>query len=172
MTKVFISYSHDNDQHQQQVYALTDRLKNDGVDIVLDRDCIGGPDEGWDKWSEMQAEKTEIVLSVFTSEYRKCWDGDQIPGMRLGAIHELKALYRRLYEAGSQTAFYRILTFDDDHRNSIPKFLAGVPAFDVHKNYAEILAWLHLKGAVAFYQPGINLTWLAFNTHSIPVAVS
>ncbi|WP_244072210.1 SEFIR domain-containing protein [Nitrosomonas sp. PY1] len=161
MTKVFISYSHDNAAHQQRVYALADRLKSDGVDIILDRDWdrFGGPDEGWDKWSEMQAEKTEIVLSVFTPEYRKCWDGDQIPGMRLGAIHELKVLYRRLYNAASQINFYRILIFDDDHRNSIPTFLAGLPAFDVHRNYTEILAWLRLKGAAASNQSDINLTW-------------
>ena len=106
MIKVFISYSHDNDTHRQRVHALADRLRNDGVDIILDRDCgPGGPDEGWDKWSELQAEKAEIVLPVFTPEYLKCWNGEQMPGMRLGAIHELKVIYRRLYEAGSRNQF-------------------------------------------------------------------
>ena len=44
MIKVFISYSHDNDAHRQRVHALADRLRNDGADIILDRDCgPGGP---------------------------------------------------------------------------------------------------------------------------------
>ena len=161
MTKVFISYSHDNDNHRQQVYALADRLKNDGVHIVLDRDCEGGPNEGWDKWSEMRAEKSEIVLPVFTPEYRKCWDGEQIPGMRLGATHELKVIYRRLYEAGSQIDFCRILTFEDDHRDSIPTFLKGLPAFDVQRDYTAILEWLRTKGAVTSTKSEIMLNWPA-----------
>jgi len=159
MIKVFISYSHDNEDHQQQVYALADRLIGDGVQVVLDRDCIGGPDEGWDKWSEMQAEKSVIVLPVFTPEYRRCWDGGQIPNMRLGAIHELKVIYRRLYEAGSHIDFCRIVTFDDDHRNSIPTFLKGLQAFDAQRDYAAMLDWLRAKGAVQSESINIQLNW-------------
>ena len=160
MKKVFISYSHDNDAHQQRVYALADRLKNDGVDIVFDRDCTGGPDEGWDKWSEMQAEKADIVLPVFTPEYKKCWDGEQMPGIRLGAILELKVINRRIVESGSHVGFCRILTFEDNHRNSIPMSLKGLPAFDAQRDYAKIIAWLRLKGAAPDpNQTNIPLTW-------------
>lgn len=161
MTKVFISYSHDNDVHQQRVYALADRLKNDGVDIILDRDCgPGGPDEGWGKWSGKQAEEANILLPVFTPEYRKCWDGKQMPNTRLGAIHELKVIYKRLYNAGSNIDFCRILTFEDDHRNSIPEFLSDQPIFDAQRDYTEILAWLRLKGAAPDpSQTSISLTW-------------
>jgi len=161
MIKVFISYSHDNDTHRQRVYALADRLRNDGVEIILDRDCgPGGPDEGWDKWSELQAEKATIVLPVFTPDYRKCWDGEQVPGIRLGAIHELKVLYRRLYNSGSEIKFCRILTFEDDHRNCIPTFLEGLPAFDVQRDYDQIIGWLRQKGAAPDpSQKLFDITW-------------
>ena len=161
MIKVFISYSHDNDAHRQRVHDLADRLRNDGVEIILDRDCgPGGPDEGWDKWSGLQAEKADIVLPVFTPEYRKCWDGEQVPGMRLGAIHELKALYRRLYNAGSEIKFCRILTFEDDHRNCIPTFLQGLPAFDAQRDYVQIIGWLRQKGAAPDpSQAHVDITW-------------
>lgn len=148
MIRVFISYSHDNDIHKKRVHELADRLKRDGVSIVFDRDCgPGGPDDGWDKWSEIQAEKADIVLPVFTPEYKKCWDGEQIPGMRLGAIHELKVLYRRLHNAGNKIEFCRILTFEDAHRNNIPLFLEGLPSFDALKDYEQLIAWLREKGA-------------------------
>lgn len=66
--------------------------------------------------------------------------------MRLGAIHELKVLHRRLYNAGAEIAFCRILTLEDDHRNCIPTFLQGLPAFDAQRDYATILDWLRSKG--------------------------
>ncbi|RKE80852.1 toll/interleukin-1 receptor domain-containing protein [Chryseobacterium sp. AG363] len=35
--KVFISYSHDNDQHKEWVLQLATRLRSNGVDVILDR---------------------------------------------------------------------------------------------------------------------------------------
>ncbi len=161
MLTVFISYSHDDDHHQQRVYALADRLIKDGVKVVLDRDCgHGGPDEGWDKWSGSQAEKADLVLPVFTPTYRRCWDDEQIPGMRLGAIHEQKVLYRRLYDAGSHIEFCRIVTFEAGHRGCIPTFLKGLPAFDAQIDYQHLIGWLREKGAAP--EPAdtpINIAW-------------
>jgi hypothetical protein len=166
MTTVFISYSHDDDSHQQRVYALADHLIKDGVNLILDRDCgPGGPDEGWDKWSETQADKASIVLPVFTPAYRKCWDGEQLPNMRLGAIHEQKVIYRRLYNAGSHIDFCRIITFEDDHRNSVPTFLEGLPAFDAQRDYDQIIAWLRKLGAA----PVIDQTPRKISWPAVPV---
>lgn len=161
MTSVFISYSHDDDVHQQRVYALADRLLKDGVKVVLDRDYKdGGPDEDWDKWSEMQAAKADIVLPVFTPEYLKCWDRKQTPGKRLGAILETKIVFRRVIDAGDQVAFCRPLIFEADHRNCIPDLLKGLHTFDAQTDYAQILAWLRLKGAAPESDSNpINLFW-------------
>jgi hypothetical protein len=81
-------------------------------------------------------------------------------GMRLGAIHELKVIYRRLYEAGSQINFCRILTFEDDHRNCIPAFIKGLPSFDAQRDYSQIIGWLRQKGAAS--DPNlehVDMTW-------------
>lgn len=148
MTSVFISYSHDDNVHQQRVYALADRLLKDGVKVILDRDYKdGGPDEDWDKWSEMQASEAEIVLPVFTPEYLKCWTRKQTPGIRLGAILETKIVFRRIIDAGDKVGFCRPLIFEADHRNCIPDLLKGLHTFDAQTDYAQILAWLRLKGA-------------------------
>lgn len=159
--RVFISYSHDDEQHQTRVYAFADRLKQAGVKVIIDRDCPpGGPDIGWDKWSELQAEQAEIVLPVFTPSYEKCWKGEQLPGMRLGAIHELGVLYRRLYNAGSEINFCRILTFEDEHQNNIPTFLQGLPNFAAQRDFQQILAWLQLRGAApTLTESQTQITW-------------
>lgn len=34
--KVFVSYSHDNEEHKEWVLQLATRLRSNGVDIILD----------------------------------------------------------------------------------------------------------------------------------------
>ena len=34
---VFISYSHDSDEHRKQVLALSERLREDGIETLLDQ---------------------------------------------------------------------------------------------------------------------------------------
>jgi hypothetical protein len=53
MPRVFISYSHDSDEHKAKVRAFAKRLRGDAIDLVLDEDKEpGGPDEGWPAWCE------------------------------------------------------------------------------------------------------------------------
>jgi hypothetical protein len=37
MPTVFISYSHDSTEHSDRVLALSDRLRAEGVDAMIDR---------------------------------------------------------------------------------------------------------------------------------------
>lgn len=51
--RVFISYSHDNEEHKARVYDLAKRLRADGLTVIIDHDMLpGGPPEGWSVWSE------------------------------------------------------------------------------------------------------------------------
>ena len=43
---VFISYTHDSDDHKERVLALADQLRADGIDTRIDR-YIAVPEEGW-----------------------------------------------------------------------------------------------------------------------------
>jgi len=45
-TRVFISYSHDSEPHRERVLALSERLRRDGVETILDRYVQGSPTEG------------------------------------------------------------------------------------------------------------------------------
>ncbi|MBK6958070.1 MAG: hypothetical protein IPH22_06480 [Nitrosomonas sp.] len=47
MPKVFISYSHDSNEHRQQVLALADRLNENDIDCEIDQYINGSPSEGW-----------------------------------------------------------------------------------------------------------------------------
>jgi hypothetical protein len=51
--RVFISYSHDSPEHKQRVLALSDRLRNDGIEAELDQ-YQTRPPQGWSYWCEEQ----------------------------------------------------------------------------------------------------------------------
>lgn len=40
---VFISYSHDSDTHCERVLALSERLRTDGIETLLDQYVNGSP---------------------------------------------------------------------------------------------------------------------------------
>ena len=44
--KVFISYSHDSPEHADRVLTLTDRLRQNGLESILDQYILGSPTEG------------------------------------------------------------------------------------------------------------------------------
>jgi hypothetical protein len=41
ITKVFISYSHDSDEHKKWVLDLSNKLRNDHIDVILDQTDLG-----------------------------------------------------------------------------------------------------------------------------------
>ena len=48
---LFISYSHDSDEHRDRVLGLSERLRADGIPTILDRYVEkGSPSEGWPRW--------------------------------------------------------------------------------------------------------------------------
>ena len=52
--RVFISYSHDSDEHALRVARLSASLRCDGIDVRLDQYDGAGPPEGWREWMQAQ----------------------------------------------------------------------------------------------------------------------
>ena len=69
--KVFISYSHDGPEHLARVLALSDRLRELGIDADLDR-YHTRPAYGWSRWYEEQLrpENSKFVLVICSELYR------------------------------------------------------------------------------------------------------
>jgi hypothetical protein len=66
--KVFISYSHDSEMHQDRVLRLSDRLRLDGIDCWIDL-YEQSPPQGWPRWTQEQIEKANFILIVCTENY-------------------------------------------------------------------------------------------------------
>ena len=66
--KVFISYSHDSTEHAERVLELSNRLRRDGVDCMIDQ-YRRRTEAGWTLWMEKQIENSDFVLMVCTETY-------------------------------------------------------------------------------------------------------
>ena len=96
MTKVFISYSHDSDAHREFVRGISDRLRKEGLDCLIDLYVNGFPPEGWQRWMENQIESADFVLLVCTETYLRRYRGQETGGGR-GVTFEGVVISQTLY---------------------------------------------------------------------------
>lgn len=151
MTVVFLSYSHDSDQHSERVRGLAERLRQvQGLSVRIDRDCWpGGPDEGWPNWSERQVREADRVLVVCTETWARRYDGDDDDVDRgHGTVAEARAIRQFLYASKGVNARFRVVLFDEADAAHVPVQLAGYHRFVASDagQYAQMVAWL--AGAV------------------------
>jgi hypothetical protein len=67
--RVFISYSHDSQEHCERVVALAEQLRRDGIDAWVDQ-FEKSPGQGWPLWCSRQILGAKYVLLICTEHYR------------------------------------------------------------------------------------------------------
>jgi hypothetical protein len=67
--RVFLSYSHENQEHRHRVLMLAESLRSDGFDAVIDQYVAGTPSEGWPRWMLKQIALADYVLLICTATY-------------------------------------------------------------------------------------------------------
>jgi len=112
--KVFISYSHDSDEHRERVLALSERLRADGLETILDQYLNGSPLQGWPRWMLDQIDAADSVLVVCTQTYYRRFRGHEEPGKGKGGDWEGALITQEIYDARSRTLKF------------IPVFLSAV----------------------------------------------
>ncbi len=70
MTKAFISYSWDNDEHKNWVRDLASRLRGDGIDVTLDQWHLV-PGDQLPEFMERAVRESDYVLIVCTHKYKE-----------------------------------------------------------------------------------------------------
>src|SRR5512135_3923205 len=81
--RVFLSYSHDSDEHADRVLELANALCDGGIDVILDRYVHPAPEEGWPRWMDRNLDEAQFVLMVCTETYRRRGMGREEPGQGL-----------------------------------------------------------------------------------------
>jgi SEFIR domain len=108
--RVFLSYSHDSDEHADRVLALADALCDDGIDVILDRYVHPPPAEGWPLWMERNLNAAKFVLMICTETYLCRVLDQEEPGKGTGVRWEGKLIYNRIcYDKPAGSRFIPIL---------------------------------------------------------------
>ena len=71
--RAFVSYSHDSDEHKKWVLALVERLRNDGIDAIVDQMhlTLGAYSP---EFMERAVRESNRVLVVCTEQYKERFD--------------------------------------------------------------------------------------------------
>lgn len=69
--KVFISYSHDSEEHRENVRLLAEKLHKERVDCSIDLYVAHKLTNDWLRWMEREIEEAKFVLIVCTQKYKE-----------------------------------------------------------------------------------------------------
>lgn len=116
---LFISYSHDSSEHEQRVLALSDRLRNDGVDANLDQ-YESAPTDGWYFWMESQIRDSRFVLVVCSATYLRRLQHQEQPHKGHGVIWEANIIYNYLYSQKVSSDKFIPVLFEGASPEDIP----------------------------------------------------
>jgi len=129
--KVFISYSHDSVEHMDRVLALSDRLRQDGIDCHIDQ-YETSPREGWPRWMQLRITKANFVLVICTETYRRRFSGQEKRRRGLGVKWEGAILTQELYDAEANNTKFVPVFVSSHNSNCIPIILRGATYYEVN----------------------------------------
>jgi len=106
--EVFISYSWDSEAHLRGVLELSNRLRSEGIDCVIDQYEVSPPD-GWPRWMDKKIRDSRLILMICTETYCKRVMGEESPDKGMGVRWEGGRIYQHLYNAGANQKFIPVL---------------------------------------------------------------
>ena len=130
---VFISYSHDSDEHRDLVLDLAGRLRRDGIDAIIDQ-YVQSPPEGWPAWCEAEIRRARFVLMICTEIYLRRVSGEEEPGKGHGVLREARLIRQHLYDAGSVSTKFVPVLFADGSHDHVPTPVKGVSIYRIESN--------------------------------------
>jgi SEFIR domain/NACHT domain len=150
--RVFVSYSHDSEEHRIRVKSLADTLGSvPETDCVLDQYVPGEhPIEGWPRWMEQQFDLATRVLCICTQRYGRLLVNDATVERRegRGAHWESELFLAELYrEKSTSKKLKAIVLVGDNPDKCVPTWLSkwGWLSFPTSKSdvaFAKLLAYL------------------------------
>lgn len=140
--KAFISYSWDDDAHTQWVKDLATRLRQDGVDVTLDR-WHAVPGDQIPAFMERAVRENDFVIAVCTPRFKERSDA------RAGGVgFEGDIMTAEVFTGGSQRKFIPVLR-SGNWNEAAPSWLLGKVYIDLggdpysEARYEDLLRTLH-----------------------------
>ena len=102
--RVFISYAHDDTEHQERVRDFWLFLRANGIDARLDLPAAERRQD-WAQWMTREIREADRIVVIASPEYRRRADGDARPDEGRGVQWEAQQIRNRIYadqDAGLQ----------------------------------------------------------------------
>jgi hypothetical protein len=122
--KLFISYSHDDENHAKKVLQLANDLRRAGFDVPIDQH-VAAPEQGWPLWMENGIEDSAFVLLICTQTYKRRITGKEKEKIGYGCRFEGKVIYNAIDKDASRNNKYLPVLFNNADKAHIPLILAG-----------------------------------------------
>jgi hypothetical protein len=151
---VFISYSHDSEEHRDKVLGLSERLRRDGIETILDQYVNGTPTEGWPRWMLNQLDAADSALVVCTETYYRRFRGLELPGKGKGVDWEGALMTQEIYDARSSTLKFIPVFLSAANEQATPEPLRSATHYALTSEDAYARLYDFLLGQ-AGVQPGV-----------------
>jgi hypothetical protein len=127
--RVFVSYSHDDEQHKTLVRRFAEFLhKHVGLEVHLDQWADGARID-WSKWALRQLKAADYTLAIASPVYRRRTDGDGSPRVGWGSHFEGAVLRDQLSsDIDEYTARILPVVLPGRAVDEIPQFLSPYSA--------------------------------------------
>jgi len=153
--EVFISYSQDSVEHMERILQLSNRLRSDGVDSLIDQYEVSPP-EGWPRWMERSLRDAKYVLLVCTKRYLSRVMGEEREGTGLGVRWEGNLVYQHIYNAGTVNSRFIPLVLRGEDKLFIPTPLQGVTYYCVATDAGYEELYRRLTGQPKVVKPKLG----------------
>ncbi len=132
--RVFVSYSHDSEEHRETALAFTQTLRDYGIDAWMDRFVENAPPASWPAWMYSEIKKSDFVVMICTETYKRRVEDQEAPGKGRGARWEGAIITHDVYTqvSLSSTSPHVPVVFDPKDLSHIPFFVAGASSYVVN----------------------------------------
>jgi hypothetical protein len=155
--KVFISYSHNYDLpgYKDQILALADRLRTDGIDCNIDQ-YEESPPEGWQRWMLNHVDWADFILIACTEEYGRHFRGNETQGKGKGATWEGAIIIQELYDTQSKNSKFIPITLDSRDSQYIPTPLRSTTHYKLDTDDGYESLYRRLTGQAKIKRPKLG----------------
>ncbi len=139
---VFISYSQDTVPFADKVLSLSNRLRSEGIDAILDQ-YEEAPAEGWPRWMENNIDSANYVIVIGSKGYYDKIYGNVEQGKGRGVKWEGNLIYQKLYMSDSINEKFIPVVFDEIDFFIFFSFSSGSMVQGEYTSVPPVFTYLH-----------------------------
>ena len=153
--KVFISYSQDSMSFADKVLSFSNKLRNEGIDVILDQ-YEESPAEGWPRWMENNINTSKFVILVGSLGYSKKVYNQVKQGKGRGVKWEGSIIYQKLYMSDTINDKFIPVVFNEKDLEFIPTPLQSSTYYNVSTETGFDRLYWRLKGVTTREKPPLG----------------